>query len=334
MLVAVSNGALRGYLDTTTPLIVAAIAFVVDYSVDPQVVYPADPKGLGAAGAATVVAEWLSAGLFLGKFLTMKPAIFPILDFFPPWAEMAPVVRAGTQIFIRTVLLQGLLATSCIAAARIGPLDIAAHQVALQLWIPPSFITDAFSIAAQGLVADALGRNDRVRARELSQYLLKWGVALGGVLAVFCATAQIVYPDALPHFFTDDQGILDKVHPIVWLIAIMQPINGLVNVGTGVLQGAQDFSYQVLTMGLSAVFAGSLFFILRDEGLTAVWETLLAFQMMRALLFAYRFVEPLGPLAIKQRKEQKVLVGSAMDMWWNKNDSRTRKKKKKRRWFD
>lgn len=39
-LVAVANGALRGYLDTTTPLIVAGVAFIVDYSVDPELVYP------------------------------------------------------------------------------------------------------------------------------------------------------------------------------------------------------------------------------------------------------------------------------------------------------
>lgn len=93
MLMAVSNGALRGYLDTTTPLVVAAIAFVVDYSVDPEVIYPADPKGLGAAGAATVIAEWLSAGLFLTKFVTMKPPILPVLDLFPPGPRWPPWCR-------------------------------------------------------------------------------------------------------------------------------------------------------------------------------------------------------------------------------------------------
>ena len=108
-----------------------------------------DPKSLGAAGAATVIAEWLSAGMFLTKFLTMNPPILPIFDFFPPWAEMAPVVQASAQIFVRTVLLQSLLAVSCAAAARIGPIDIAAHQVALQLWVPPSFLIDAFAVAAQ-----------------------------------------------------------------------------------------------------------------------------------------------------------------------------------------
>ena len=43
-------------------------------------------------------------------------------------------------------------------------------------------------------------------------------------------------------------------------------------------------------MTLSGIFAGSLFFLVRDEGLTAVWETLLAFQVVRSVLFAYRCV--------------------------------------------
>jgi hypothetical protein len=39
------------------------------------------------------------------------------------------------QIFVRTLLLQSVLALSCAAAARIGPNDIAAHQVS---WGGPS----------------------------------------------------------------------------------------------------------------------------------------------------------------------------------------------------
>jgi hypothetical protein len=58
-----------------------------------------DPDGLAAAGAATVVAEWLSALLFLVKFASMKPAVVPILEFFPPWADLAPVVQASAQVW-------------------------------------------------------------------------------------------------------------------------------------------------------------------------------------------------------------------------------------------
>lgn len=186
-------------------------------------------------------------------------------------------------------------------------------------------------------MADALGRGDRVRARELSQLLLNWGVAMGGLLSVAVAASELAYPEALPRFFTEDQGIVDKVENVMWVIAVMQPINGLVNVGAGVLQGAQDFTYQVISMGFSAIFAGSLFFLVQDEGLNAVWETLLAFQVVRAVLFAYRFNEPLGPLAIlPTRKKQKVLVGStfSIDVFdHDKNLSRS-KRKKRRGWFN
>ena len=68
---------------------------------------------------------------------------------------------------------------------------------------------------------------------------------MGGFISISIAAAEMLYPEAMPRFFTEDQGIVDKVEAVLWIIAIMQPINGLVNVGAGVLQGAQDFSYQV-----------------------------------------------------------------------------------------
>jgi Na+-driven multidrug efflux pump len=68
---------------------------------------------------------------------------------------------------------------------------------------------------------------------------------MGGFISVAIAASELLYPEALPRFFTEDQGIVDKVENVLWVIAVMQPINGLVNVGAGVLQGAQDFTYQV-----------------------------------------------------------------------------------------
>ena len=38
--------------------------------------------------------------------------------------------------------------------------SIAAHQIALQLWLLCSFVCDALAAASQALVADRLGRDD------------------------------------------------------------------------------------------------------------------------------------------------------------------------------
>lgn len=135
-------------------------------------------------------------------------------------------------------------------------------------------------------MADAIGRGNPQRARDLSVRLLKWGIALGGVLAVLYAGLEAYDGDVLVKLFTEDVTIAHKVGegqlktghmpttdmlttrvvcplllcvspvvvvaqvtPIVWLVALMQPLNGFVNVGAGVLQGAQDFAYQVRTAG-------------------------------------------------------------------------------------
>lgn len=45
---------------------------------------------------------------------------------------------------------------------------------------------------------------------------------------------------------------IEKMAPIIWVIALVQPINGFVNVGGGILQGAQDFFFQVKTVVAAA----------------------------------------------------------------------------------
>ena len=83
---------------------------------------------------------------------------------------------------------------------------------------------------------------------------------MGGLISVMIAAAELLYPEALPRFFTEDQSIVDKVENVLWVIAVMQPINGLVNVGAGVLQGAQDFTYQVCGLvGVGGYAWSSLF---------------------------------------------------------------------------
>ena len=64
-------------------------------------------------------------------------------------------------------------------------------------------------------MADALGRKDRERARELGQRLVNYGVAMGGFLAITYAGLEIADPDFLPRLFTEDAGIIDKVRSCI-----------------------------------------------------------------------------------------------------------------------
>ncbi len=86
----------------------------------------------------------------------------------PTWDAIKPLVAASSSVFIRSFMLQLSLAGAAAMAARSGGMDssetasasIAAHQIALQLWLLCSFVCDALAAASQALVADRLGRED------------------------------------------------------------------------------------------------------------------------------------------------------------------------------
>ena len=85
----------------------------------------------------------------------------------PKWAAIQPLVIASSSVFVRSFMLQLSIAGAAAMATRSGggsesasANSIAAHQIALQLWLLCSFVCDALAAASQALVADRLGRDD------------------------------------------------------------------------------------------------------------------------------------------------------------------------------
>ena len=85
----------------------------------------------------------------------------------PEWKAIQPLVVASTSVFVRSFLLHLSIAGAAAMATRSGggseaasANNIAAHQIALQLWLLCSFVCDALAAASQALVADRLGRSD------------------------------------------------------------------------------------------------------------------------------------------------------------------------------
>ena len=80
----------------------------------------------------------------------------------PEWKEIKPLVVASSSVFLRTAVLQITLSSAAAMAARSegGAASVAAHQIAIQLWMLCSFVADALAAASQGLVADGIGRDD------------------------------------------------------------------------------------------------------------------------------------------------------------------------------
>ncbi|GER55064.1 MATE efflux family protein [Striga asiatica] len=145
-------------------------------------------------------------------------------------------------------------------AARLGPTQMAAFQVCLQVWLATSLLADGLAVAGQAILASAFARKD-----------YSWATATASrVLQVFNLSSQFV--------------------------AATQPINALAFVFDGVNFGASDFAYSAYSMVTVAIVSIIVLLILSSSnGFVGIWIALTIYMSLRALAGFWRIGTGTGP---------------------------------------
>ncbi|MGW4102872.1 MATE family efflux transporter [Streptomyces sp. NPDC004976] len=283
LVVLAATGVLRGLQDTKTPLYVAIGGFVANGVLNVALVYGA---GLGIAGSAwgTVIAQWGMAAVYLT--VVVRGARRHGASLRPDSAGIRASAQAGVPLLVRTLSLRAILMIATAVAARLGDSDIAAHQIILSLWSLLAFALDAIAIAGQAIIGRYLGAGDAQGAREVCRRMVQWGIAAGVVLGALVILARPVF---LP-LFTSDATVKEAALPALVIVALCQPICGIVFVLDGVLMGAGDGPYLAWAMLLTlAVFAPvALLIPSLGGGLTALWATMTLMMGVRMLTLWFR----------------------------------------------
>ncbi|MEU0050197.1 MATE family efflux transporter [Streptomyces sp. NPDC006309] len=276
--VLAATGVLRGLHDTRTPLYVAVGGFVANAGLNLVLVYGA---GLGIAGSAwgTVIAQCGMAAVYLA--VVVRGARRHGASLRPDAAGIRASARAGVPLLVRTLSLRAIIMIATAVAARLGDADIAAHQITLSLWNLLAFALDAIAIAGQAIIGRYLGADDADGAREACRRMIQWGIATGVVLGLLVVAARPLF---LP-LFTSDPVVQDVALPALLLVALSQPVCGIVFVLDGVLMGAGDGPYlawaMVVTLGVFAPVA--LLVPALGGGLTAIWAAMALMMTVRML---------------------------------------------------
>jgi putative MATE family efflux protein len=286
LVVTAGHGIFRGYLDTRTPLVVTLGLNVVNLVLDPILIFG---LGLGIEGAAmaTVAAQWTGALWFLDLLLRRRRRALGIELTLPRPAELVPFLRIGGALALRTFALIGTMTLATAVATRVGTVQVAAHQVATQLWLFLALVVDALAVAGQALVANYRGAGDPAAAREAANRLLVWGLRIGFALALaFLALAPV-----LPRLFTPEVEVIAAIGLVYPFIVVMQPLNALVFVWDGVFLGAEDFRFLAVQMVLSGVAAGVVLLLVLPMGwgLLGVWWGMVTLMLVRALTLGWRY---------------------------------------------
>ncbi|KOU62612.1 multidrug transporter MatE [Streptomyces sp. MMG1533] len=278
LVVLAATGVLRGLQDTKTPLYVAIGGFVANGALNVGLVYGAD---LGIAGSAwgTVIAQCGMAAAYL--VVVVRGARRHGASLRPDAAGIRASAQAGVPLLVRTLSLRAILMIATAVAARLGDADIAAHQIILSLWSLLAFALDAIAIAGQAIIGRYLGADDPEGARNVCRRMVQWGIAAGVVLGVLVVISRPVF---LP-LFTSDSVVKDAALPALVIVALSQPICGVVFVLDGVLMGAGDGPYLAWAMLVTlAVFIPAAFLVpALGGGLTALWAAMTLMMTVRML---------------------------------------------------
>jgi len=141
-----------------------------------------------------------------------------------------------------------LLATVAVATG-LGTVELAGWQVAFTIFSTAAFALDALAIAAQALIGKGLGAEDRPLVRRVLGRTVAWGAWFGVITGAIIGALSGVIGLA----FTGDAGIATLVQPALIVLAIAQPVCGVVFVLDGVLIGAGDAKYLAIVGVLNLV---------------------------------------------------------------------------------
>lgn len=285
VLVALAGtGYLRGLQDTRTPLFIALGANLFNLGLELVLVYGLE---LGIAGSAwgTVVAQ-LGAALAYVVILHRNVRRAGASRR-PERRQLRQAAVIGAQLTVRTGTLLIVVTTTSAIAARLGDVEIAAHQITWQLWWFAALSLDAIAIAGQAIVGRALGAADPAGARAASRRMIQWGVGIGAVLGIVVIAAEPLVALA----FTSDDAVRDLLFSVLLSIGIMQPLAGAVFVLDGILIGAGDSRYLAIAMtgAMLCFMPFAIAVVVTGAPLAALWGAIWVFMVARLYGLARRY---------------------------------------------
>lgn len=287
LLVTILSGVLQGTGDTKSPLYVTVVMNVIHVAIAYPTIYGRwglprwELEGAAVAVAVShlVGSAWLLALVYHRRLLNRgRSAHFvrAVGRVGAPVSVDRALQHASQLVFAKVVLLYGTAA-------------YAAHQVGLAIEAL-SFLPGAgFALAAETAFGRSLGANNLARARIQSLEANRMAVlTMAAIGAVF-----YFFPYVLLRSFTSDETVVELGTLFLKIVALLQVPLAITMVLSGVLKGAGDTRFLLLTtlagawgvrVPLALFFAYGL-----HLSLGAVWSIMLMDWMVRLMLVLVRY---------------------------------------------
>lgn len=243
--------------------------------------------GWGVVGSAraSVVAEWvaLGAGLVLAR---------PALRAYPGhiswavlrrWASWRPLLGVNRDIFLRSLVLQGVFFLITVQGARLGDATVAANALLLNGLALIAQALDGLAHAVEALCGHAIGARDRNGLRRGLVVSTGWSlfISLAFALGFMWAGDRFI---SLQTNIPAVRTAADAYLPYLALLPLIAVWSYLLD---GLFIGATRAREMRNAMLATAVLAAPMAWFTEGLGNHGLWVSFLGFMALRALTLAW-----------------------------------------------
>ena len=227
----------------TTPSMFAGIAGLVALvPLGYVLMFGAGPlPGLGAAGLgiATALVLWAQAigfAIFLSR--SRRFADLGLFAHFerPNWPVIRGLLALGLPMGVSIFMEGSLFVATALLIGRLGALDVAAHQIAINVASVCFMLPLGIAMATTVRVGHAAGARDRVGLRRAAYA----GFGLGAATQAGAAALLLFGAGAIASLYTKDEAVIALAVTLMAYAAVFQIPDGIQVLSNGVLRGLKD----------------------------------------------------------------------------------------------
>ena len=250
--------------------------------------------GAGGLGLASAVMMWAQA-LAFAVYLACSKRFAPLglfARFEPPrWVPIRGLLRTGLPIGVTVAMEGGLFIVTALLIGRLGQLEAAAHQIAINVaslcFMIPFGLAEATTVRV-GHALGAGGGREGVRRATLA------GLALVIGTQALSATALVLGHDAIATVYTADAAVATLAASLLLFAAAFQLPDGIQVLSAGALRGLKDTRVPMLLAAFAywgvGMVVGTWLGLGLGLGPRGMWVGLIAGLLVAAVLMAARFL--------------------------------------------
>ena len=284
---------LEGMGQVKVPMAITFLGLLVNVAANRVFIYgmgdTVPAMGVAGSGVATSIVRWSMLAAIV-VYVALRPGIRlrreePVL---PDRAVIGDVLRIGLPIGGQFGLEVGLFSFAAIMMGWLGPLELAAHQVTINIASTTFMVALGVSMAGSIRTAQYIGAGRPKRMRRAA--LATWILAVG--FMALCALAFLAAPRALIGLYTRDPAIIELGVRLLLVAAAFQVFDGAQVAGISVLRGAAETRVPALIAAVGywglGLPVGYLLAFPGGRGPEGIWIGLTVGLAAAALLLAGR----------------------------------------------